>query len=550
MSDTSRREFLSGAATIAGVSTAAAAAGAVPAVAFGAVRENVGKSVISTPESAIVETSVGKVRGFVRNGIFTFKGIPYAGTTAGEARFQPPAPLTPWTQVRATMSYGPVCPQPVRGGWAFDRLAFLFDWDDGYPGEDCLRLNVWTPVADDRGKRPVMVWLHGGGYEAGSSQELPSYDGENLSRRGDVVVVSINHRLNVFGYLNMAAVGGEKYSRAVNVGMLDIVAALQWVRDNVGRFGGDPGNVTIFGESAGGLSVSALLVSPITKGLFHKAIIESGSGAQLTTLQQAERAGEALVKQMGLEGAPNLLATLRAKPWTEIPDAQNYRGSPVLDGYAFTQHPRDAWAKGQQANVPMIVGYNLHEATFFTGRDGELPETLGAYQKSVRDRFGAQADQILRLYPATTDQEAYWADVAIRTDQRMGLSARAQLRGMFSVTAKTWEYHFTYLPDVNKDSKRGVSHATELAYVFGTVPPTSDKATRDVSNAIMNYWTQFAKTGDPNQSGLPAWPVFAKGRETFLDIGRAIQPGQDLTKEKLDLLESIQRTRDTTSTGR
>ena len=165
-------------------------AGGVPGVALGAVRESGGKSPITTPPNAIVETSAGKVRGYVRNGIFTFKGIPYAGTTAGEARFLPPAPVTPWTQVRASMSYGPVCPQPVRAGWASDRLAFLFDWDDGHPGEDCLRLNVWTPVADDRTKRPVMVWLHGGGYEAGSSQELPSYDGENLSRRGDIVVVA------------------------------------------------------------------------------------------------------------------------------------------------------------------------------------------------------------------------------------------------------------------------------------------------------------------------------------------------------------------------
>jgi len=296
--------------------------------------------------------------------------------------------------------------------------------------------------------------------------------------------------------------------------------------------------------------VSALLVSPKTKGLFHKAIIESGSGATLTTEQAAEQAGEALVKKMGLDGVPNLLTALRAKSWADIPDAQNYRGAPVLDGYAFTQHPSDAWAKGQQANVPMIVGYNLHEATFFTGRDGDLPETLTAYQTTVRERFGSQADQILRLYPAKSDQEAYWADVAIRTDQRMGLSARAQLRGMFSVTAKTWEYHFTYLPDVNKDSKRGVSHATELAYVFGTVPPASDKTTRDVSDAIMNYWTQFAKTGDPNQSGLPAWPAFSKGHEAFLDLGRTIQAGQDLTKEKLDLLESVQRIRDSGSTGR
>ena len=302
MTDTSRREFLSGAATLAGVSVATTLAVGAPSVALGAVREGAGKSAITTPASGVVETSAGKVRGYVRNGIFTFKGIPYAGTTAGEARFLPPAPVTPWTQVRASMSYGPVCPQPVRGGWASDRLAFLFDWDDGHPGEDCLRLNVWTPAADDRSKRPVMVWLHGGGYEAGSSQELPSYDGENLSRRGDVVVVSINHRLNVFGYLNMAAVGGEKYARSVNVGMLDIVASLQWVRDNISRFGGDPANVTVFGQSGGGAKVSTLMAMPSAQGLFHKAIVQSGSQLRLASADASAAQADAVWKELQAQG--------------------------------------------------------------------------------------------------------------------------------------------------------------------------------------------------------------------------------------------------------
>ena len=293
MSETSRRDFM--------VAGAVLGLGA-PGVAFAAVRGSVGKSGVETPAGSIVETSAGKVRGFVRNGIFTFKGIPYGATTAGEARFQPPAPPAPWTQVRSSMSYGPVCPQPVRTGWASDRVAFLYDWDDGYPGEDCLRLNVWTPAAGERGKRPVMVWLHGGGYEAGSSQELPSYDGENLSRRGDVVVVSVNHRLNVFGYLNMAAVGGEKYARSVNVGMLDIVAALQWVRDNVGRFGGDPSNVTVFGQSGGGAKVSTLMAMPSAQGLFHKAIVQSGSQLRLASADASAAQAAAVLKELQTQG--------------------------------------------------------------------------------------------------------------------------------------------------------------------------------------------------------------------------------------------------------
>jgi para-nitrobenzyl esterase len=443
------------------------------------------------------------------NDISVYKSIPYVAAPVGDLRWREPQPVAKWTGVREATSFRPIPPQRS---------------SPQPQNEDSLYLNVWTPAKTSAERLPVMVWIYGGGFTYGSSSGA-IYDGTRLSAHG-VVVVSFNYRLNVLSGFAHPLLSKESGHGSGNYGLLDQIAGLNWVQRNIKAFGGDPGNVTIFGESAGGLSVSALLVSPMTKGLFHKAIIESGSGAQLTTLQSAERDGEALVKRMGLEGAPNLLASLRAKPWADIPDAQNYRGAPVLDGYAFTQHPRDGWAKGQQANVPMIVGYNLHEATFFTGRDGELPETLAAYQKSVRDRFGAQADQILRLYPAKTDQEAYWADVAIRTDQRMGLSARAQLRGMFSVTAKTWEYHFTYLPDVNKDSKRGVSHATELAYVFGTVPPTSDNATRNVSDAMMNYWTTFAKTGDPNHSGLPAWPAFAKGHESFLELGPRFKAGR------------------------
>jgi len=466
--------------------------------------------------------------------VAVYKGIPYVAAPVGDRRWRAPEPAAKWSGVRDATQFSPIPPQRD---------------SPQQQKEDSLYLNVWTPARTAGASLPVMVWIYGGGFTYGSASS-PTYDGTRLAEQG-VVVVSFNYRLNVLSGFAHPLLSKESGHGSGNYGLLDQIAGLNWVKRNVKAFGGDPSNVTIFGESAGGLSVSALLVSPMTRGLFHKAIIESGSGAQLTTLNDAETAGKAFVEKMGLDNKdPHLLATLRSKPWTDLPGARDYRGGPVLDGYAFTEHPRDAWAAGRQHNVPMIVGYNLHEATFFTGRDGAISETLADYRASVRQRFGDRADQVLALYPAKNDAEAYWADVAARTDSRMGVSARQQLRGMFSVTAKTWEYHFTYLPESARESKRGVSHATELAYVFGTVPPTADQPTRDTSNAIVKYWSQFAKTGDPNRQELPSWPAFQKGRESYIELGCIIRSGQDLDKSKLDLLEAIRDREARSNNGR
>lgn len=224
--------------------------------------------------NAVVETAGGKVRGYTEGGIHTFKGIPYGAPPTGNLRFMPPEKSKPWTDIRNSLQYGPACPQSA--GRSDDLFQFFFEFDRGYLDEDCLRLNIWTPAVNDHRKRPVLFWLHGGGFSFGSSFELPSYDGRNLAQRGDVVVVSINHRLNAFGFLHLAEFG-ERYADSANVGMLDIVAALEWVRENIGSFGGDPGNVTIFGQSGGGAKVNFLMAMPSAKGLFHKAIAQSAS---------------------------------------------------------------------------------------------------------------------------------------------------------------------------------------------------------------------------------------------------------------------------------
>ena len=284
----SRRALLQSAAALLGTT---AASGMVPPAARDTHnKEGAGQPaatdkspIVASAEVAIADTTTGKVRGYIRNGIYTFKGIPYGDTTGGSGRFQPPQKAKPWSGVRGSMQYGRVCPQGPRGSWNADEESWLFLYDDGVQGEDCLRVNIWAPALDGHQKRPVMIWLHGGGFVSGSSQEHRSYDGERLSRRGDVVVVSLNHRLGPLGYLNLTAYG-EKYASSAHLGMLDIIAALEWVRDNIANFGGDPGNVTIFGQSGGGGKVGNLMAMPVAQGLFssrHRAerIVSAGSDA-------------------------------------------------------------------------------------------------------------------------------------------------------------------------------------------------------------------------------------------------------------------------------
>ncbi len=287
-----RRRFACGAAgsgVVSGALAAPAPGQASPSAA----------PLIARDGDAVAATRSGRVAGYIRRGIFTFKGIPYADNSAGPNRFMPPVKPKSWEGVRSSRQYGYVAPQGPRAGWANDEEAFMFAWDDGVQSEDCLRVNVWTPGVGDGKKRPVMVWLHGGGYTAGSGQELRSYDGENLARRGDLVVVSLNHRLNVFGYLDLSKFG-DQYAASGNVGMLDIVAALEWVRDNIENFGGNPQMVTIFGQSGGGGKVSTLMAMPAAKGLFHRAIVESGSILQGIPQENAQKVADAIVGELGL----------------------------------------------------------------------------------------------------------------------------------------------------------------------------------------------------------------------------------------------------------
>ncbi|MBR4479592.1 MAG: carboxylesterase/lipase family protein, partial [Bacteroidales bacterium] len=324
--------------------------------------------------ASTVQTKSGPVAGYVDNGVFIYKGIPYAKAE----RFMPAEDPDPWTEVRASRAYGPTCPQRARAGWYDDNQAFAMHWDDGFPDEDCLRVNVWTAGIKDGAKRPVMVWLHGGGFSAGSGQELISYDGTNLARDHGVVVVSLNHRLNTLGFLDLSAFGG-KYGHTGNLGMLDIVKALEWVRDNISAFGGDPSNVTIFGQSGGGGKVSTLMAMPSAKGLFHKAIVQSGSITNLMDPKYSRRIGAATVEALGIN--PSRIDDITSVPYSDLLDAYQeavekvrdeatadgampenildmlvFGALPVVDGEVIPAAPSSPEALALSKDIPVIIG--------------------------------------------------------------------------------------------------------------------------------------------------------------------------------------------------
>ena len=489
-------------------------------------------TVSAADDSPVVELTSGKIRGYQRRGIFTFKGIPYADTTAGSNRFLQPQKLKPWTGVRSSMQFGDVCPQPPRAGWKNDEEAWLFSWDDGVPGEDCLRVNVWTPGIHG-GKRAVMVWLHGGGFTAGSGQELLSYDGENLSRRGNVVVVSLNHRLNVFGFLNLSKFSG-KYQESVNVGMLDIVAALEWVRDNIAAFGGDANLVTIFGQSGGGGKVNALMAMPAAKGLFHRAIVESGSLLKGVAQEQSEALTDSYLKKLGLDAttidklqeipfdqleAASVAVTTRTRPASGIIDFRRVGSqlvwAPVVDGKTLPRHPFDPDAPSQSANIPLLVGTTLNEFLTATNHPEYMAMTEEELQSRVKSAFGDKAPGIIQaakgIYPNAVPFQL-WSIIGTSSVRGQALT-QAKLKAAQG-GAPAFVYQFAWQTPV-LNGRPMAFHCSEIAFVFDNTDRCENmtgggKAARDLAEKVSEAWISFAKKGDPNHPGLPHWDLYSE----------------------------------------
>ena len=512
-----RREVLAGAAAFVGAMGASSIAQAkTPTRAEGGA-DCAPEIRLTTPANAVVKTSGGSVRGFMRGPVYIFKGIPYGMDTGGAARFLPPRAAAPWKDVRLSLNYGPVSPQAVRNRNNVE-IAFASDWDDGYASEDCLCLNIWSPSLDAKAKLPVMVWLHGGGFFAGSSQELAAYDGENLARK-NVVMVSVNHRLGPLGFMDLSAVGGETFSRSANVGMLDLVLALEWVRDNIAGFGGDASRVTIFGHSGGGGKVSTLMAMPSAKGLFHRAIIMSGSFPAGMPRSQAQALTAATMEELGVKGDVQALQRIDTARLMIAADAAAKRLSsgPMRVGFGPVAETTDlpaGWAKrapSLSAHVPLIVGNVRDEFRSWT-----LPQTDAELPQSVPPPFRAKAADIVAAlrkdYPKLPTSEI----AAIIGGLPMRNMAVDQARKQQALGgANVYSYWFTWATPV-LDGRLGAPHGIDLPPAFDNVARCdqftgNDPAAQEIAKWMSRAWVNFATTGNPSQPGLD-WAPFEPTR--------------------------------------
>jgi para-nitrobenzyl esterase len=492
-----------------------------------------GSVVRASSSSPIVETEYGRVRGYTRKGIHIFKGIPYAADAGSVNRFLPAKMPTPWAGVRPSLYPSHVCPQPSFTTNSGDEALWLFMWDEGVRKEDCLSLNVWSPGLDNA-KRPVMVWLHGGAYTMGSSTESPSYDGENLARNGDVVMVSLNHRLGIFGFLNLEEYG-EEYAASGANGMLDIVAALQWVRTNIAAFGGDPNRVMVFGQSGGGMKVTTLLTMPPAKGLFHRAAIHSGSLLGAVTREHSLEMTAALMKKLDVAGKD--LRKLQQIPAEQLLQAattvSTIRGpvgragignwgassellqswAPVAGNSAIPDQPFNPRAPECSADVPMIVGTTLNE--FVNGVDN--PDCFKMSDEELHEKvqkaFPHRAAAILQAYRKQlkrTNNFEVWSVIAASSARAMSLR-QARLKTE-QKAAPAYCYRFDWHTPV-LDGRPMAQHGMDLAFFFDNTAKFENMTgdgpeARLLASRMSRAWIRFAHSGNPNHAGIPQWKPF------------------------------------------
>jgi para-nitrobenzyl esterase len=495
-------------------------------------------SSLSGQEPKSVRTDSGPVQGTVENGITIYKGIPFAAPPLGDLRWRAPKSAAPWKNVLQADKFAPACMQVpiVMPALGLDALTV---------SEDCLYLNVWTPAKSPKDKLAVMVWIYGGGFTIGGTS-IGQYDGRNLAKKG-VVLVSIAYRLGAFGFLASPELSADQGGHSGNYGLLDQIAGLQWVKKNIAAFGGDPGRVTIFGESAGGIAVSMLAASPLAKGLFTGAISESGGnfgperhanegGTNMVSLPTAEKNGTAYLSKLGVTS----IADARKKSAEVILKNSNSAlggAWPVFDGYVLLGDQYKLYEAGKYNDTPVLIGSNADEGALF------VPSIAAAvYQSSIHTGYGDYADKIFAAYPGDTDANALRSARDMFRDATFAWPtwawARLQSR---TGKGKVFVYYFSHrpqYPNTPQFKDWGASHGSEIAFVFGNfsaamAPTPADQA---VSDEVSSYWVNFAKTGDPNGAGLPAWPAFTDANQRVMKLN---DPSEAIPVPNLDKLQVL-----------
>jgi para-nitrobenzyl esterase len=485
----------------------------------------------------VVHIAQGDVAGVASNGVDSFKGIPFAAPPVGDLRWRPPAPAAGWSGVRDASAFGPGCLQAPHAGVSFS--------------EDCLTLNVWTPAnRTPGGKAPVMVWIFGGAFVEGASA-FPVYDGSHFAERG-VVMVSFNYRVGRAGYFAHPALDRNATGPVGDYGLMDQIAALKWVQANIAAFGGDPAKVTVFGESAGGISVNYLVASPAARGLFARAISESGFGRNkgmplsgAPDGKDAESIGRRFAAANGINGDDDAAAAaLRALPAEAINAPYGAVGGAdnpgmIIDGRLVTQSAARAFARGEQAHVPLMIGGNSYEASLFPN--------VTRYPRVTMSRFGGPSGQAEALYGDATPQAA--ADLT--TDSTILEPNRFLARAMAASGQPVFVYHFSYVPAAERSADLGARHGAEIPYVFATLSsqpsvyagrPIAGATPEDrkISDAMIAYWVAFAKTGQPGAAGGPDWPRFSAANDQLLEFGAdGVNVRQAFDKARLDFVESV-----------
>lgn len=536
-----RRRFIQALGTsAAGVAMSVPAGAADPSK--DTAKGNEGQILLVGDNIALTTTQYGKVRGYVLRGIHYFLGMPYGADTSGANRFMPPRKPKPWSDVFPALWWGNTAPQNMENRYANKFASFRDHWNYDDVSEDCLRINVFTPSVSDGKKRPVLFWIHGGGFTNGNGIEQDGYNGENLARMGNVVFCSINHRLGPLGFCNLAGVGGEEFAASGNVGMLDIVAALEWVRDNIANFGGDPGNVTIMGQSGGGAKVCILTAMPSAKGLFHKAVVLSGASRRAAEKESSEKLGLAVAKEAGL--APGDLDKLQAMPWKDFyaiatraqqnlareagPGAGLTRGfSPVVDGNILPQHPYDPVAAPTAAGVPMMISSVQNEQSP-SWMDSSLESiTLEEAAERLKQRagfgpgFGDKAREVVEAYAKAFPGRKPVEIWSLASSNRQSVVALADVKS--KQAAPVFVNWFTWQPPLF-DSRMRAFHCVDISFWFYNTDlmlthTGGGPRPKAVSTKMAGALVQFMRTGNPNGGGLPNWPKYsaAKGETMILD---------------------------------